>query len=388
MNIVLFDDPQIKTQLLPLTYLRPVADIRIGIDTIREKWEAISGQQSSSLTDAYLATKFPARDTGDNLLINGCVCPDQALWDAVASLDQGEGLQYDEIVIACRSKDLQRVENLRTYTGEPTIIQHTWDIFANNGEQIFADFERITSGRTSREITDPHTVVYAPENVFVEEGAEFKAAIINAEDGPIYIGRDARIMEGAIMRGPVSIGEGAHVNMNAKVRSNTTIGPFCRAGGEINNVVMFGFSNKGHEGFLGNAVVAEWCNIGADTNNSNLKNNYAEVKMWDYAAGKFVKTGRQFCGLILGDHSKCGINTMFNTGTVVGIGANIFGSGFPRNFIPSFSWGGAGGLTTYRMERFVEMANNMMERRGLKLTEDDEAILSHIFKLSSENRNF
>jgi len=391
MNLILFDDPQIKKQLLPLTFLRPIARIRIGILTIAEKWEFYSSETASFAVESYLAEKYPVSEKEDNLLVNGAVCPTKDVWMAIQTLEIGEVLKKDGIVIAGRKKDSTvDFENAksRDFNGELTILQHTWDIFAENGKQIITDFEMVTEGRESQKIKDPHTVVYGQENLFIEEGVEFKAAIINAEEGPIYIGKNARIMEGAIMRGPISIGEGTHVNMNAKVRSNTTLGPFCRAGGEINNVVMFGCSNKGHEGFLGNAVIAEWCNIGADANNSNLKNNYTEVKMWDYSKEKFVKTGRQFCGLIMGDHTKCGINTMFNTGTVIGIGANIFGSGFPRNFLPSFSWGGAAGLTSYRLDRFFEMANNMMKRRNIQLSEQDLAILSHIFEISSKNRNF
>ena len=398
MNIILYDDPLIKQQLLPLTFIRPVAGIRVGILTIAEKWELYSGENVSYRVDDYLSYKFPAILSDDSMLINGSVCPTPEIWLAIQSLEKGDGegegevLGNDGIVLAARvseiPQDFAGLKITKEIKTDTTIIQHTWDIFAENGQQIVADFKLITNGRESQKITDPHTIIYGLENVFVEEGVEFKAAIINAEEGPVYIGKNAKIMEGAIMRGPVSVGEGTHVNMNAKVRSNTTLGPFCRAGGEINNVVMFGNSNKGHEGFLGNAVVGEWCNIGADTNNSNLKNNYTMVKMWDYSQARFVKTGRQFCGLVMGDHTKCGINTMFNTGTVIGIGANIFGAGFPRNFIPSFSWGGAGGFTSYRLERFFEMAENMMVRRNIQLSDLDRDLLSHIFEISSSNRDF
>ena len=392
MNIILYDDPKIKQQLLPLTFLRPVAGIRLGILTIAEKWEKYSDSKVSYSVDTYLAPKFPLNAMDDNVCINGCICPTHEIWEAIQLLEKDDVLGSNDIVVAARLSELpQDFENLKVtkeIQSNVTAIQHTWDIFVENGQQIEADFKLITEGRQSQKISDPHTIVYGIENVFVEEGVEFKAAIINAEEGPIYIGKNAKIMEGAIMRGPISVGEGTHVNMNAKIRSNTTLGPFCRAGGEINNVVMFGNSNKGHEGFLGNAVVGEWCNIGADTNNSNLKNNYTSVKMWDYLQQGFVETGRQFCGLVMGDHSKCGINTMFNTGTVVGIAANIFGAGFPRNFIPSFSWGGAGGFTSYKLDRFFEMADNMMERRNMKLTDLDRELLSYIFELSSSNRNF
>ena len=391
MNIILFDDPLIKQQLLPLTFLRPVAEIRVGIMTIAEKWKHITGTIPGFSVDDYLKAKYEPIPREDAIFINGAICPTNHFYECATSLKPGEVLGKDQIVLATRNKDdiiSGSTSITYEYSDDLTIIEHTWDIFEENGDQIRVDFEVITKDRVSEKILDPHTIVYSPENVFVEEGVEFKAAIINAEEGPIYIGKNAKIMEGAIMRGPISVGEGTHVNMNAKVRSNTTLGPYCRAGGEINNVVMFGCSNKGHEGFLGNSVIGEWCNIGADTNNSNLKNNYTEVKMWDYSKQRFVKTGRQFCGLIMGDHTKCGINTMFNTGTVIGIGANVFGAGFPRNFIPSFSWGGAGGLTTFRLDQFFEIADKMMERRNIHLSEEEQDILSYIFELSSSNRNF
>jgi len=391
MNIILFDDPVIKQQLLPLTFIRPVAEIRVGIMTIAEKWNRMNGTMPGFLVDDYLKPKYEPNPIEGGIFINGAVCPTEHFYHRVASLKPGEVLGKDQIILATLNKEDLITGSMSitdVYDAELTIIEHTWDIFAENGDQIRKDFGAITKDRVSEKIADPHTIVYSPENVFVEEGVEFKAAIINAEEGPIYIGKNARIMEGAIMRGPISVGEGTHINMNAKVRSNTTLGPYCRAGGEINNVVMFAYSNKGHEGFLGNAVIGEWCNIGADTNNSNLKNTFAEVKMWDYSKQGFVKTGKQFCGLIMGDHTKCGINTMFNTGTVVGIGANVFGAGFPRNFIPSFSWGGAGGLTTFRLDQFFEIADKMMDRRNTHLSEQEREILSYIFELSSSNRNF
>ncbi len=396
MNIILFDDPSTRSHLLPLTYLRPIADIRIGIMTIAEKWMSFSVSKVSYLVAEYLQPNFPRNIEDQNLLINGAVIPNDGLWEEINRLLPGEGLYKEDVLLAAIveageiDEFLNGSNNLKRkqHSESVVIIDRVWKIFNENGDQIRKDFDIVTKGRESASVTDPHTIIYGKENLFLEEGVDIKAAIINAEEGPIYLGKNSRIMESAILHGPVAVGEGTHINLNAKVRHNTTFGPYCRAGGEINNVVMFGYSNKGHEGFLGNAVIGEWCNIGADTNNSNLKNNYADVKIWSYPKKGFINTGLQFCGMIMGDHTKCGINTMFNTGTVIGIGSNIFGAGFPRNFIPSFSWGGASGFKSFRIERFYEMANKMMERRNIQLSDNDKAILSHIFEVSSEFRNF
>ena len=272
------------------------------------------------------------------------------------------------------------------FNKEFTLIERPWHIFLKNGEQIRSDFELATEGRKSLPVQDPHTIVYNPENIFIEEGVKIKAAILNAEKGPIYLGKNSSVEEGAIVRGPFSIGEDSTVNANARMRGDITIGPHCKVGGEVSNSIIFGYSNKGHDGFLGNSVLGEWCNIGADTNISNLKNNYAKVKVWDFAKKGFTDTGEQFCGLLMADHSKTGINTMLNTGTVVGVGANIFGSGFPRAFIPSFAWGGAGGFTTFRMNKVKEMASVAMERRGGEFNEIEEQILQSIFDETAEFR--
>jgi UDP-N-acetylglucosamine diphosphorylase/glucosamine-1-phosphate N-acetyltransferase len=266
------------------------------------------------------------------------------------------------------------------------LLQKTWNNFQFNGSEIKKDFELITAGRKSAEINDPYTRVYSSENIFIEEGANIKAAILNAENGPIYIGKNTEIQEGAIIRGPFALCEGSTINMGAKLRGDTTVGPHSKVGGEVSNAVIFGYSNKGHEGFLGNSVIGEWCNLGADTNTSNLKNNYAPVKLWDYTKGGFANTGLQFCGLMMGDHSKCGINTMFNTGTVVGVGSNIFGDGYPRNFIPSFAWGGAAGFSTFQFPKFEEVAIAVMGRRKIAWTPEDKEILSRIFETSASYR--
>jgi UDP-N-acetylglucosamine diphosphorylase/glucosamine-1-phosphate N-acetyltransferase len=388
MNIVLYDEPAIRASLLPFTFTRPVADIRIGILKISEKWEKWLDTNTSFQTEDYLSTKFPKISTGDNLFINGAVCPNEQLVKAIKSLEEGEALRCNGEVLATRTSgdSMADSSNEIEYTGEVTVVRDSWDIFKCNASELKVDFELITKGRTSQKITDPHTIVYGVENIFIEEGASIRAAILNAEGGPIYIGKNAQVHEGAIIKGSFALCEGSHVNMGAKIKGDTTIGPYAKVGGEISNSVIFGYTNKGHDGFLGNSVIGEWCNLGADTNTSNLKNNYADVKIWNYEKDGFKNTGQMFCGLMMGDHAKCGINTMFNTGTVVGVGANIFGSGFPRNFIPSFSWGGAAGFTTFQMRKVYEVAAKVMERRGVAFDDQEKSILDHIFTSTGEYR--
>jgi UDP-N-acetylglucosamine diphosphorylase/glucosamine-1-phosphate N-acetyltransferase len=393
MNILLFDDLVLRTQLLPFTFTKPVAEIRLGILRIAEKWGAWLDTEYSYLTQNYLAEKYAARFSGDNLLINGALCPDHSLTQEILALNQGEQLVADGQTLAFRTNkpislaelstlDLKLIEYKATFT----IIERPWEIFLQNGAQIKVDYQQLTKGRTSAPITDQHTIVYNPEDIFLEEGASTKAAILNAENGPIYLGKNSSIEEGAVIRGPFAIGEDSTVNANARMRGDITIGPHCKVGGEVSNSVLFGYSNKGHEGFLGNSVLGEWCNIGADTNISNLKNNYAKVKVWDFAKNGFTDTGQQFCGMMMGDHSKTGINTMLNTGTVIGVAANIFGSGFPRTFIPSFSWGGAAGFTTFRMNKVNEMAEVSMSRRGGAYDDVEERILQHIYEQTAAYR--
>ena len=400
MNTVLYDHPDMREALLPLTFMRPVGKILVGLQTLEDKWKRYLGGRTSFLTVPYLQGKFPMLSEEKNLLVNAAICPDEALTAGVQSLEENHCLVYEDILIACccsgeklmsikdKGFDITAFTSIVYKESVPVIIDRPWKIFANNAAQISADFEILTKNRTSFGIDDPHTIVYGADNVFVEEGVDIKAAVINAEGGPVYIGKDCHIHEGAKIKGPFGILEGSNLNMGAKVRNGSTIGPFCKIGGEINNSVIFGYSNKGHEGFLGNSVVAEWCNFGADSNNSNLKNNYAAVKLWSYLERSFVDTGRQFCGLIMGDHSKCGINTMFNTGTVVGISANIFGAGFPSNFVPSFSWGGSNNFTTYRFSKALEVARNVLERREIPLDEQDEKIFKHIFEYTAGFRNW
>lgn len=379
MDIALFDSPEIRTQLLPFTFTRPVAEIRVGILTITEKW-AKRGFSCGFNTQDYLQTKFHGNQSA--LEVNGALCPNAGLVDAIKALKAGEELVSGETVLARHTGGGKTI----AFSGEFTLIQHTWDIFKENRSEIIADFELLTSGRTSQEITDPHTIVYGKENLFIEEGASIRAAIINAEGGPVYIGKNAQVHEGSIISGAFALCESAHLNMGAKIKGDTTIGPFSKVGGEIGNSVIFGYSNKGHDGYMGNSVLGEWCNLGADTNTSNLKNNYAMVKLWDYATGRFANTGLQFCGLMMGDHSKCGINTMFNTGTVVGVGANIFGAGYPRNFVPSFSWGGAAGFVTFQLRKFAEVAEAVMHRRNKEYDQVEQDIIQHIFDETAQYR--
>lgn len=391
-NLILFDDPAIRGSLLPFTFTRPVADIRVGIWKISEKWENFTGIRTGFLTQEYLSAKFPKTD-GPALLVNGAVCPNPALWNAIQRLSAGEALYKQNILIATMMDNVagfqpERTKNLSVvdFEEELTIIQKSWHIFQFNGIELRRDFDLLTKGRSSQVCSDAHTILYNESAIFIEEGAKIKAAVLNAEGGPIYIGKNTEIQEGALIRGPFALCEGSTVNMGAKMRGDTTVGPFSKVGGEVSNSVIFGYSNKGHEGFLGNAVLGEWCNIGADSNNSNLKNNYAPVKIWDYTKGGFSNTGLQFCGLMMGDHSKCGINTMFNTGTVVGVGANIFGDGFPRNFIPSFSWGGAAGFSTFQMKKFEETAIAVMKRRGMDYNVVEKEILERVFDLTRHYR--
>lgn len=388
MNYVLFDGAA-RNQLLPFTFTRPVADIRVGILTIREKWEKYLNSTTSTITEDYLSEKWPMVEMEENVMINGAFLPTAELVEQVLNLQPGEAIFYEEDIVAFFAYEDQDVdfENCTAVEleGKPFMIQNTWDIFRLNGEAILADFEQLTQDRKSQPISSTNQII-APENVFLEEGARVECAIINASEGPVYIGADAEVMEGSIVRGPLALCDHATLKMGAKIYGPTTVGPHSKVGGEVNNSVIFGYSNKGHDGFLGNSVLGEWCNIGADTNTSNLKNNYAEVRLWDYASERFAPTGLQFCGLMMGDHSKCGINTMFNTGTVVGVSANIFGAGFPRNFIPSFSWGGSGGTTTYKTVKAFEVAEKVMERRNIEFSEEDKAILEEVFEQTAKYR--
>lgn len=380
MNIILFDD-QNRDNLLPLAFTRPVADFRVGILTIREKWAKFFQADISDATVNYLQAKFPQKTAAQNLFINGAVLPNQALKNAIEKLQVGEALVNGDLLIALNtvSANWQNQNEKSIEFTEPYLhIKNLADIFSLNDQALRADFELVTHGRKSQ-LVDEHSKVIGSQ-LFIEDGAKVSCAIFNTETGPIYIAKDAEVLEGAIIRGPFALGEHAVVKMAAKIYGATTIGPHSKVGGEIQNAVIFGFSNKGHDGYLGNSVIGEWCNIGADSNNSNLKNNYAEVKLWNYRSQNFKKTGLQFCGLIMADHAKCGINTMFNTGTVVGVSCNVFGAGFPRNFVADFSWGGAHGFETYTLNKVFEVAEKVFERRGMEFNQIEKDILTAVFE--------
>jgi UDP-N-acetylglucosamine diphosphorylase/glucosamine-1-phosphate N-acetyltransferase len=383
MNYILFDGPS-RTALLPFTFTRPVADILIGILTIRQKWETYLGSTTTTLTEEYLSEKYPMVEMEQNVMINASFLPNQTLVEMIQNLESNQAIFKGDEVIAFYTNDEQEQVDFDTYeiidySDDSLTVQNTWDIFAKNDAALRADFEFLTQDRKSQPIPKSVNVI-APENIFIEEGAKLEFVTLNASTGPIYIGKDAEIMEGSVIRGPFALCEGAGVKLATKVYGATTVGPYSKIGGEVNNSVLFAYSNKGHDGFLGNSVLGEWCNIGADSNNSNLKNNYEEVKLWSYETESFAKTGLQFCGLIMGDHSKCGINTMFNTGTVIGVSANIFGSGFPRNFVPSFSWGGAAGFTTYTTSKAFATAKLVMSRRNVEFDAQEQTILEHVFE--------
>ncbi len=385
MNTLLFDDND-RINLLPLTFTRPVSELRIGILTITEKW-AYFFKRPSFLTQNYLKQKYSAVIQNVNLLINGSIIPNEALIKEIKTLKQGEFLIKNDIIIAGIVSDIEiqkfepEIEKIFKpiiCKSEFTKIKFPWDIFSLNGQEIESDFKLVTAGKTSEKLSRTNNILQE-ERIFVEKGVFAEFATFNPNGGYIYLGKDSEVMEGSIIRGSFSLGEHSTLKIGAKIYGPTTVGPHSRVGGEVNNSVITGFSNKGHDGFLGNSVLGEWCNLGADTNNSNLKNNYAEVRVWNYKQKRFIHTGLQFCGLIMGDHSKCGINTMFNTGTVVGVSSNIFGTGFPRNFVPSFSWGGNSGFTTYTLPKVFETSEIVMKRRDKELDNIEKSILEHIF---------
>ena len=383
MNVILFDSN--RSNFYPLSYTRPISEFRIGILTIKEKWTHYY-KNISTKTEDYLASKYPIRKQKENLWIDASVLPSKELKTELDSLRNGEVLESNGKIIAFKNLNYS-FKNLNKINTSILVnsIENIWDIFADNGREIEADFKLLTKARKSQKISDTNTVI--GKHIFVEKGAKISCSILNAENGPIYIGKNTEIMEGAIIRGPFAMGENAVLKMGAKIYGPTTLGPHCKVGGEVNNSVFFGYSSKAHDGFLGNSVIGEWCNLGADTNNSNLKNNYTEIKLWNYEMERFKKTGLQFCGLIMGDHSKCGINTMFNTGTVIGVSANIFGSGFPRNFVPSFSWGGASGFQVYKLPKVFEVASKVFERRKLDFDENEQNILSEVYDMTKRYRN-
>lgn len=393
MNVILFDDFS-RIDLLPLTYTRPVCEIRMGILTIREKWEQRLGTKISHLTEDYLSKKYPLHTEKNNLLINGGLLPDNDLINVLSNLNTGDSLTKNGVLLAAvTSIEANKSFNPENYITKDSVeykkeicrLEFPWQIFKWNGQEIENDFDFLTKARKSEKLSPTNNFINA-ERIFAEKGVKAEFATINASSGSVYLSKNSEIMEGCTIRGPFSLGEESVVKMQAKIYGPTTIGPFSKVGGEINNSVFQGYSNKAHDGFLGNSVIGEWCNIGADSNNSNLKNNYAEVRLWSYRHERFIPTGLQFCGLIMGDHSKCGINTMFNTGTVIGVNANIFGAGFPRNFIPSFGWGGAHGMSVYSIPKAFEVAEKVLARRNIDFNDVEKEILKEIFSQTEKYR--
>ncbi len=393
MNFILFDDER-AANFLPLSHTRPVSEMRCGIWTMREKWERFCSVPVSYHCAQHLQNHFPKETAERNVLINGACFPTADLFGKIVELKLGEALTQGNTLIAAHVNEEQAINfsipelvlnsTEINYDGELDFLDNTWDIFSKNDAQIRIDYQYITRGKKSQPISDTNTIM--GNDIFIEEGAKVEAAILNSTTGPIYIGRHAEIMEGSVVRGPLAMGDHAVLKLSTKIYGATTIGPGCKVGGEVNNSVLFQNSSKAHDGFLGNAVIGEWCNLGADTNNSNLKNNYDEVKIWSEGKGTFVKTALQFCGLIMGDHSKCGINTMFNTGTVVGVSANIYGGGFPRNFIPSFSWGGSASMMEYKLDKAIQTATKVFARRKREFSKEDAQLFQHIFEQTQEQR--
>ncbi|MBR5898194.1 MAG: GlmU family protein [Muribaculaceae bacterium] len=391
-NIILFDDKVARENLLPLSFTRPVADMRFGIMTIRQKWEKALAGNYSYLTVEYLSKKYAKSIAAENVFIAGNVCPDSELVAMIETMKEGDAITSDKGLVAfCGSLtdfECRQWRNETRLRHTPLAINMLYDIFLNNDKALEQDFKVLTAGRKSAPLSKTNTVVGdavaadGTPRIFVEEGAVVEAAVLNVVNGPIYIGRDAEVMEGSCIRAPFALCDHAVVNMGARIYGATTIGPYCKVGGELNNVVMIGYSNKAHDGFLGNAVIGEWCNLGGGTTASNLKNDYTEIKLWNYPAHRFLRTGLQFCGLIMGDHSKTGINCMFNTATVVGVGVNIHGAGFPRNFVASFSEGSSAGFTDVSLAKFFDIAERMMARRKVELTETDREIFNSIYNIA------
>ena len=387
MRILLYDQ-EIHSYLLPLSFTRPVSELRTGILTLREKWsKRLEGSYSWS-TAEHLKELFPADDQPD-LVINAAICATEALVQEVLKLKEGQQLVSGDLVIAEKPAGAFLAWNENpsqkvAYEASINHIDRPWKLFLGNKEELENDFELLTRGRSSAPISETNKII--GDRIFAEEGALAEYATFNTTDGPVYLAKGSLVMEGAMIRGGLCLGEHSQIKMGAKIYGPTTVGPWCKLGGEVGNSILTGYSNKGHDGYLGNAVIGAWCNLGADTNNSNLKNNYDEVRAWSYVNQGFERTGLQFCGLIMGDHSKCGINTMFNTGTVVGVMANIFGSGFPRTYIPSFSWGGAGGYSIYKFEKALDTARRVMKRRDYELTESEVKMLKAVFDMTAQWR--
>lgn len=389
MCFILFDGPE-RDHLLPFTYIRPVAHLRLGIDRLQDKWEALLNQKCLLYTQAYMQHKFSFQPQAQNTFINAAILPTPGLVSAIRTLGIDEALVLNGQIIAASTLNPTPPSSLAglhpiEWEGSIQRLQTASDIFRLNDSALRDDFKRLTHGRKSAPISATNRVL-GKENIFVEASARVECATLNAQEGPIYIGHNAHIMEGALLRGSLAICDHSSVKMGAKIYGSTTLGPYSKMGGEINNLVVFGYSNKAHEGYLGNAVLGEWCNIGAGSNASNLKNSFGKLRIWNYTTERFIQTDLQFCGLLMGDYSRCSIQSSFNTATVVGIAANLFGQGFPRNFIPSFSYGGASGMKTFLLDKAIESIQAMMDRKSIGLDAQDKAILQSVFDHTSKYR--
>lgn len=381
---LVFSDAQFWEDFLPLTFTRPVAEMRCGILTFSERWQKLlETSEISYLTEDFLQEKFPKPEKKESLFIVPNFLPNENVLNQIKDLKLGEALVYENELLAAKvdmdNFSLNQIEKMTDIHEELLLFKQPTDLFSFNEKAIDFDFELLTKGRTSQELSATNGFLGNAEDLFIEEGATVEFSTLNTKTGKIYIGKNAEVMEGCNLRGPIALCEDSKFNLGAKIYGATTIGPHCKVGGEVNNIVIFGYSNKGHDGFVGNSVIGEWCNLGADTNSSNLKNNYASVKLWNYRTKRFANTGLQFAGLIMGDHSKTAINTQFNTGTVVGVAANIFKFGFPPNLIENFSWGGMKGDEKFKLEKAYEVAELAMARRKVPFTEVDRNILKYIY---------
>lgn len=366
----------------PLTLSRPLSEMRWGVLTIEAQWKQWLGDGVFYYhTLAHLHERYPHYIPQKNhVVINASVFPTRELAQAVRQLRPGEELKAHGIVLAKMvGGDSQKVERSIHFEEYPVYsLNQLTDLWSTLTEVLPISIGYITEGRKSTSLHPSNTLI-GKHPVFLEEGAAVYGAVLNTQNGPIYIGKDALVMEGALIRGPFALGEGGVVKMGAKIYGPTVVGPFCKVGGELNNVNLHSYSNKGHDGYLGNAAIGQWCNLGANTTNSNLKNTFEEVRLYSYRTKRFEPTGLQFCGLVMGDHSKAAIGTLFNTGTVIGFSSNVFSNGFPRNFVPSFKWGGAQGLSTYQLDKAKRTADEMMKRRGLVLDAKEEALFDYLF---------
>ena len=372
---ILIDDNHLHLRFAPLTLTRPVGNLRIGILTNDERWQILIPSASIYFgTEKYLTKKFKTSNEAD-LIVNAAIIPSEALANAALNLNQGEFLSQAGVWLVKKGFDASKQIN---FEGDLVKLVHRWDIYQFNGIVLKSDFQLITNGRVSQDLPESNTIIGDKNQIFLEEGALVEASILNTKEGPIYIGKNAEIMEGSVVRGPLALCESAGLKLATKVYGPTTLGPHCKVGGEVNNVVFQAYSNKGHDGFIGNSVIGEWCNLGADTNSSNLKNNYSKVSAYSYETEKIEKTDVQFMGLIMGDHSKSGINTMFNTATVVGVSSNIYGAEFPDKIIDSFVWGGSAGFVPFKLDKAIEVAKAMMDRRKVPFTAGDLEIFNYL----------